>query len=196
MADICTAVENICAGGGHGTVTVAGVTERIAFGDEAPTAEEVAIARRVGLWKLHQKGVTLAALVNRVVIGEEATNVKSYPLIAPGVEVARTNVGATPVNILPGTDGQEMLVDFTGCVEFRAKMTMLLVSGTWGFQLVRQNGTVLYESPNQTGAGEKVLDTGWMALPAGFDSEALIRITCGSNPTASAVFRRASIGVR
>lgn len=196
MPEICTNITNVCAGGNHGQVTVGGVTYENPDMVTAPTADELATFHRVGLWKLRQKGLTFQQFKNRVVIGEEATNVKSYTFFGPGAEIPKSNIGATPINVLPGSDGQEILIDFTGCTEFRPRLNLLLGTGTWGFQLIRTDGTVLYNSPNVSTVGEQVLDPGWIALPAGFDSEQLIRVQCGSSAIASATIRRAAVAVR
>lgn len=194
MAVTCTETNNP-SGCGHYHVTVGGVSLEIHESELGNlTPEEIEQLLRLAV---RYKGVALANLLNRVVLGDEATNVKAYTLVAPGVAVARTNVGVTPQNLLPGASGQRMLVDFTGCTEFRLAMDANIVSGTWALRVVRSgDDEVLYQSPNLSTTGEQDLDTDWQPLPAGFDALAVVVLQVGSSASASATFRRCVLLVR
>lgn len=196
MPDICTASSN-CAGGGHFTLTVAGRTLHMTTGDLVALSDD----EKDQLFRLaiRHKGVALATLLNRVIYGDEATNVKIYDFFGPGLALARSNIGATPVNLLPGANGERLFADFTGCTEYRLMLHASIVNGTWGAQVVRDaDSEVLHVAPNLGAAGERELDTDWQALPAEFIGEGIIplRVQVASGASASATFRGLRLGLR
>jgi hypothetical protein len=138
-------------------------------------------------------------MLNRVIVGEEATNVKSYNLLGPGLAVTKTNIGTTYVNILPGTSGERSLVDFTGCTEFRLIASANLVgTGPFGLRVVRDSDdAVLYENASIALTGERELDTNWQTLPGAASGNILVRVQAKSNVAADdPVFRRVTLVVR
>jgi hypothetical protein len=163
------------------------------------TAEEAATLRRLLLRKLRQKGITLPQFIGRVVRGEEATNVKAYNLLGPGVAVTKTNIGTAWVNVLPGANGERSLVDFTGATHYRLIASANLVgTGPFGLRVVRDSDSaVLYENANIAVTGERELDTDWQVLPAEASGLALVRVQAKSTVAADdPVFRRVTILVR
>lgn len=148
---------------------------------------------------LRSKGVTLANFLNRVVVGEEATNVKQYDLIAPGGAITKTNIGSAYVNVLPGANGERVLVDFTGCTQFRVVFTANLVgTGAFGARVIRDgDSAVLFENASISLTGERELDTDWQTIPAGFEGLTLLRLQMKSATAADdPVARRCAVLVR
>lgn len=197
MADTCTASvsPHNC---GHRTVTIGGHTFTLHTSEvEGPLTDE----EKQALYRLaiKHRGLVLAALAGRVVVGEEATNVKQYDIVAAGSVVTKTNIGTSYVDVLPGANGQRALIDFTGCTEWRIVLTANLV-GTGPFQVrvVRDgDSAVIYESPSLSQTGERELDTGWGAIPGGLTDLVLVRLqakstTAGDDPQ----FRRCVVLVR
>jgi hypothetical protein len=204
MAGICTAIS-ICAGGNHATLSEVldgvpvsvDITEGEAL--EPLSADDLRAFLRLKARRLRQSGVPLAQFVNRVLMGDEATNVKQYDLMGPGSVVTKTNIGTAYVNVLPGANGERCLIDFTGCAEFRPVVTANLVgTGPFGFRIIKDgDNTVLFENASVALTGERELDPGWQAIPAGFTGLEVVRLQAKS-VTASddPVIRRASVLVR
>jgi hypothetical protein len=166
---------------------------------EPLTAEEGEVLRRLLLRKLRQKGVSIPQFSGRVVRGEEATNVKAYNLLGPGVAVTKTNIGTSWVNVLPGANGERSLVDFTGGTEYRLVASANLVgTGPFGLRVVRDSDSVaLYENAAIAVTGERELDTDWQPLPAEASGLALVRVQAKSVTAADdPVFRRVTMLVR
>jgi len=201
--DICITSANP-SGCGHFDVTVSvdGAERTLHLHDDdlfPITASEWEPFIRLCLRRLKQTGVTLAQLPGRVTYGEEATNVKSYDLIAPGAAVTKTNIGTAYSNVLPGANGQRSLVDFTGCTQFQLIASANLVgTGQWGLRVVRDSDdAVLFENANLGVAGERELDTNWQALPVAASGQTLVRVQAKSQTAADdPVFRRVVLVVR
>jgi hypothetical protein len=142
---------------------------------------------------------TFAAWVGRVLVGVEGTNVRSYDLMGPGSAVTRTNIGTAYVNVMPGANGERVLVDFTGATQFRIILTANLVAvGPFQARVVRDSDSaVLYESPSLTQTGERELDTDWQTLPAAASGLQLVRLQAKSTTaTDDPVFRRCVLLIR
>jgi hypothetical protein len=196
MAGICTSTvsPNAC---GHRVVTVGGVTLHLHESDLAPlSAEELEQFYRLGL---RYRGVALASLLNRVVVGDEATNVKQYQIIGPGVAVTKTNIGTAYANVLPGLNGQRALLDFTGCTQFRIVLSANLVgTGPFGARIVRDSdNAVLFEAANLGAAGERELDSDWQTIPQGWDGLTYVRLQAKSVTAADdPILRGCTVGLR
>lgn len=198
MAVICTqsVSPNSC---GHRTVTVGGVVLQMHENELLPlTAVEVEQLYRLAI---RFKGVALAQLLNRVVHGDEATNVKIYPFFGPGAAIAKTNIGAAYVNICPGLNGERLFADFTGCTEFRLMLHANLVGlGQFGARVVRDgDSAVLFESANLGAAGERELDTDWQPLPAAFLGQGFVALRAQAKSTTALddpLFRSLRVGLR
>lgn len=198
MPDICTnsVSPNNC---GHRTVTVGGVTFELHQSEiGALTGEE-----RIAFLKfaVRHKGVALAALLNRVIFGDEATNVKVYAFFGPGAAVTKTNIGTAYVNICLGLNGERQVVDLTGCTEYRLMLHANLIgSGQFGARIVRDSdNTVLHESANLGAAGERELDSDWQPLPAAFQNAGLVYLRAQAKSQTAAddpVFRSLKLAVR
>lgn len=205
MAGICTAVT-VCAGGNHitaGTVVLDGVSVDIGGHVDAGalTAEETAQFVRLGLRRLRAAGIAPAQFLNRVVHGDEATNVKIYTFFGPGAAITKTNIGTSYVNIPPGLNGERIAADLTGCSQFRIFLSANLVgTGNFGARCIRDGDSeVLYENANLGAAGERDLDTDWQNLPAAFQGQALTLLRVQAKSATGAddpVFRRCQIGFR
>lgn len=202
--DICTASSSP-SGCSHFnlTVTVDGSPVSLHLNDadlltplsDAEKEQFVRLAAR----RLRQSGVTLSQFLNRVLHGEEATNVKQYDIIGPGGAVTKTNIGSSYVDVLPGVNGQRVLVDFTGCTQFRIILNANLVgTGPFRARIVRDSdNAVLYENTNLGAAGERELDTDWQSLPAQATGLTLVRLQANSVTAADdPVFRRCVMVVR
>lgn len=167
----------------------------------ALTAEELQTLARLTVRRLRGQGVTLANMLNRVCVGDEATNVKLYQFFGPGAAITKTNIGTAYVNIPPGLNGERILVDLTGCTQYRVRALANLVgTGQWGMRVVRDgDNVVLYENTNIGASGEREIDTGWQSLPAAFlgQVDTLMRAQ-GKSTTAAddPIFRSLSLGVR
>lgn len=206
MAGICTDATspNSCS---HYVVTVdldgTPVTLTVGAAEllDPLSSEERALFMRLALRRLRQTGVPLSAMVRRVVQGDEATNVKIYDFFGPGAAITKPNIGTSYVNIPLGANGERIVVDLTGCTEYRLVMHANLVgSGPWGARVVRDGDTeVLFEQANLGAGGERELDTDWQTLPAAFLGQGLtvFRIQAKSTtPQDDPIFRGARIGVR
>ena len=151
----------------------------------------------LGLKRLRALGLALDNSIGRVINGEEATNVKQFFLLAK--DVTKTNIGTAYVNVPPGLNGERSLVEFTGCTQFRIVLNMNFVgTGPMNARVVKDSdNTVLFESANISGAGEKELDTNWQSIPAGFSGLEIVRLQAKSNTaTDDPVFRRCIMLVR
>lgn len=195
MPAICTA--NASAGScSHRQIVVDGVTLHLHDNDLTPLSTE----EKVTLYTLaiRHKGVALANLLNRVIHGDEATNVKTYDLVPPGAAITKTNIGTAYVDVLPGANGQRVLVDLTGCTEFLLVLTANLVgTGAFGFRVIRDSdGAVLFENAAIAQTGERELNTGWQPLPLTGTQE-LVRLQAKSvTATDDPVVRRCQLLVR
>lgn len=204
MADICTASASPNACGHYDlTATVAGISTSVHVHDvelRVPlTSSEREELLKLSARILRQTGVTPAQFLNRVLRGDEATNVKQYTLLGPGATVTKTNIGTSYVNVLPGLNGERVLVDFTGCTQFRAVLTANLVgTGPFGARIVKDaDNAVLYEDANIAVTGERELDTDWQPIPAGFTALEIVRLQAKSVTAADdPVYRRGVLLVR
>lgn len=148
------------------------------------------------------KGVLLDGISGRVLIGEEATNVKIYQFFGPGAAITKTNIGTAYVNICPGSGGEPLVADFTGCTEYRIRLYANLIgTGQWGAQVKKSNGggEVLHAAPNIGAAGERAVDTGWLPLPAAFLGQGLVELVAQAKSQTAAddpVFRSLSLGLK
>jgi hypothetical protein len=136
-----------------------------------------------------------------VLLGEEATNVKVYQFFGPGAAITKTNVGASYVNICPGSGGEPLVADFTGCTEYRIRLYANLVgTGQFGARVVKSsNADVLHDAPNLGAAGERAVDTNWQPLPAQFQGLGLVELVTQAKSQTAAddpVFRSMSLGLR
>lgn len=180
---IVTAVANICQGGDHAdvTTTIQGETftlDRERLGGDLRTALS-ALERRqfayLACRVLFQSGVPLSKFLNRVLLGQEATSVQTYPLVGPGAAILRSNAGTTYGNALPGINGQRQFVDFTGKTEFRIMLNVNFGQTGHSLRIVRHSDSaVLYERSPIALTGDQELDTGadaaavngWLPLPS------------------------------
>jgi hypothetical protein len=198
MPDICTSVTNPgnCS---HRTLVIGGRTFQFHPNDLPPlTAEEKDTLFQLAL---RYKGVALSELLNRVIVGDEATNVKIYPFFGPGVAITKTNIGTAYVNICPGANGERLVADFTGCTQYRLMLHANLVgTGQWGARVVRDgDNVVLHENANLGAAGERELDTDWQTLPAAFQGQGLVVLRAQAKSTTASddpVFRSLRVGLR
>lgn len=124
------------------------------------------------------KGWLPSELAGRAIHGDEATNVKTYDFLGPGSAVTKSNIGTAYVNVCPGLNGERILVDFTGCTEFRVIANINVVgTGQVGVRIVRDSDSApLWESANVGAAGEREVDSGWLPLPAAASGLALARL--------------------
>lgn len=208
MAGIClTATRSNGGAGGHLTVSVDldGTTITLPpsaahydteFGTALESFEQTQLIVLLLRYLKTVKGLDLAALAGRVVLGEEATNVKEYVFFGPGDAITKTNIGTSYVNICPGANGERILADFTGCTQFRLFMTANLVgSGAFGLRAVRDgDNSVLFENASIALTGERELDSDWQSVPQGFSGLTLLRVQ-GKSATAAddPVFRRCTL---
>ncbi len=199
MAGICTAhVRKNGAGCDHRTVTVNLDGESIAIStgegelDDMPwTTEEKKRFILLGLKRLRVLGLALDNAVGRVTNGEEGSNVRQWNVLTK--DVTKTNIGSSYVDIPPGLNGERALIDFTGATEIRIIMNMNFIgTGPMNLRLIRDgDSSVIFESANISGAGEKELDTNWFAVPAAISGLTLVRVQGKSNTAADdPVFRR------
>lgn len=126
-------------------------------------------------WK--SKGLDIANFSGRVLCGEEATNVKVYNFFGPGLAILKQNIGVTYINILPGLNGEPILVDFTGCTVFRAVLAANFVgTGPFGARIVRNSdNVVLFENANLSQTGERQPDSDWQVIPGAFSGLTLLK---------------------
>lgn len=207
MAATCTNTVSL-SGCDHRTVTIVfdGVTHVLSLHEsdvvDPLTVEEARLFLRLALRRVRQSGVTLAQLLNRVCVGDEATNVKVYDIIPPGSVITKTNIGAAYADVLPGSNGQRVVIDFTGCTQYRLVLSANHVtasSGQLGVRLLRDSdNAVLHENANvRSTSGEFEADTGWTALPAQAADQILVRLQAKSTVAADdPVFRRCQVLVR
>jgi hypothetical protein len=152
----------------------------------ALTDEEKLQLRKLLLRMLRQRGVTIQEFIGRVVRGEEATNMKMYHLLGPGVAITKTNIGTNYVNISPRLNGERQLIDFTGCTQYRLVGRANFVgTGPFGLRVIRDSDSaVLFENANLSQTGERELDTDWQSLPAAATGLIFVRIQAKSNVAA------------
>jgi hypothetical protein len=205
MAAICTnSIRKSGAGCDHRTVTVdldgesidlhTGERDLDAIAWDDETKRQFVL---LGLKRLRVLGLSLDDAIGRVTNGEEATNVKQYPLLMK--DVTKTNIGTSYVNVPIGANGERTLVDFTGCTQYRAILHANLVgTGPWQVRIIRDSDSaVLYESPSITQSGERELDTDWQTLPAEASGLMYVRLQAKSSVGADdPIFRRCVMGVR
>lgn len=197
MADICTFSEspNNC---GHRIVTIGDTTVHLHESEIVPLSDD----EKVQLYTLaiRHKGLALATMLNRVVMGDEATNVKQYNIIAPGVSITKTNIGTAYTNILTELNGCRTLVEFTGCSEFRLVLNAVMPgAGLHGVRVIRddESGTLYENASISAQVGERELDTGWLTLPQGVNSLEVIRLQGKSTvATDDPIYKRCVLLVR
>jgi len=152
----------------------------------------------LSLKRLRVLGVTLDAAIGRVCIGEEATNIKQYILLA--TPITKTNIGTAYVNVPIGLNGERTLIEYSGCTQFRIIVNMNFVgAGPMNLRLVRDGDSALiFESANiTTPTGEKELDTDWQPLPPAATGLTLVRFQAKSTTAADdPIFRRCLVLVR
>lgn len=144
-------------------------------------------------------GLALQALAGRVLVGSEATNVRSYDFLGPGAAITKTNIGTAYVNICPGLNGERILVDLAGASEFRLIGTVNFVgTGPFGLRVVRDaDNAVVYEAASIAQTGERELDSDWQPIPITVGALVLLRVQAKSAVGADdPVFRRLSMLVR
>ncbi len=198
MPDICTNTvsPNNC---GHRTLTIGGIVFDYHESEILPLSTEDKIA----LYKLalRFKGGALSQLLNKVVFGDEATNVKVYQFLGPGAAITKTNIGSTYVNICPGLNGERIVADLTGCTEFRLILAANLVGiGNFFARVVRDSDdVVLAESVNLGAAGEREVDSNWQALPATFVNAGVVFLRAqakSATATDDPIFRSLQVVLR
>lgn len=205
MAGICT--SNTSPGGcNHRSVTInldgtPHTIEVLDMDDPLTTAEKEQFLR-LALRRAKAAGISLgASFLNRVCVGDEATNVKMYSFFGPGAAITKTNIGTSYVNIAPGANGERQAVDFTGCTQFRLIMHANLAgTGQWGARVVRDSDNeVLFESANLGAGGERELDSNWQDIPPAFAGSEMIYLRAQAKSTTASddpVFRSLTIGLR
>ncbi len=151
----------------------------------------------LGLRRLRALGLTLDDAVNRVTNGDEGSNVRSYDIITK--DITKTNIGTAYVDVPAGANGERVLLDFTGCTQYRLILHANLVgSGPFGFRLVRDSDdAVLHENASIALTDERELDTDWQTLPAAASGLQLARLQAKSTTGADdPVVRRCILLVR
>lgn len=171
-----------------------------AYLDSLPwgTAEKTQFLIQCLKWK-RVGGVSVAALLGRVLAGDEATNVKQYYFCGPGVAITKTNIGTSYVNVCPGLNGERVLVDCKGCTEMRIVLTANLVGvGPFKARIVRDSdNTIFYENASIAQTGERELDTDWVAIPAWATNLEVLRAQMASvTATDDPIIRRLALLVR
>lgn len=197
MADICT-LSVSPSNCGHRVITIGDTTLHLHESEMVPLSQDEKIL--LYTLALRHRGIALANLLNRVVMGDEATNVKQYNIIAPGVSITKTNIGTAYTNILTEINGCRTLVEFTGCSQFRIVLNAVMPgTGLHGVRIIRDDDTgILYENANISSAvGERELDTGWLPLPEGVNSLEVIRFQGKSTVgTDDPIYKRCVLLVR
>ena len=141
MAGICTSTASPgnCS---HRviTVTLDGVEHQIHLTDADVTPLTVDEQLYMLRLAIRHRGIALAELLNRVLVGSEANNMKQHILLGPGAAVTRTNIGTSYVNVLNGANGERSLVDFEGCTQFRAVLhANLVTTGPFQVRIIRDS---------------------------------------------------------
>ena len=180
-------------------MTIGGLTFEMHESELVPLSDEERL--QFYKWAMRFKNVALVNLLNRVVHGDEATNVKIYSFFGPGAVITKTNIGTAYVNICLGANGERLIADFTGCTEYRLMLHANLVgTGQFGARVVRDgDNVVLHESANLGAAGERELDSDWQSLPAAFLGVGLVSLRAQAKSTTAAddpVFRALRVGLR
>lgn len=165
------------------------------------SAAEVLDMIRLGIRWRRQSGLTLAQLAHRVIVGDEATNVKIYQFFGPGAAIVKTDIGTAYVNICPGANGERQVADFSGCTEYKLMLHANLVgSGQIGARIVRDgDNEVLHEQANLNGTGEVERETAWLPLPAAFLGQGQVFLRAQAKSTTAGddpVFRSLKVGLR
>lgn len=205
MAWTCS-VSNSPTGCGHRVLTIVrddATTRQVHLHDsdvegiftDADEVQFITLAAK----RLAAQGITLATLVGRVLIGSEATNVRSYDFFGPGAAITKTNIGTSYVNVPPGLNGERILVDLTGATEFRIVVAANLVgTGPFGMRVVRDaDSAVLFENASIALTGERELDTNWQPIPLAAGALEVLRFQAKSSTAQDdPVFRRATILIR
>lgn len=204
MAGICTQTSG--SGCGHRSLTLNFDGVEITLPrlhdddlDSLDSADYEQLARLLLRYARQHRNSTITNFLGRVLLGEEATNVKIYTFFGPGAAITKTNIGSAYVNVCPGNSGERVLVDFTGCTEFRPMLTANLAAiGPFQVRIVRDgDSAVLYESPSIIQTGERELDPGWQPIPQGFNGQEMLRLQAKSATISDdPVFRRCQLGVR
>jgi len=169
--------------------------------DEELDAEPFALPERQQLSRLllrrmRSQGLSLAGIGGRVLLGVEATTIKQFLILSK--DITKTNIGTSYVNVALGLNGERLWVDLTGFTQFRVLTHFNLVgAGTHNFRLVTDGATVVYTSPDQTGAGEKEIDSGWINLPGGVPASVFLRLEAKSTTAQDdPVYRRCILALR
>jgi hypothetical protein len=199
MPEICTGSDspNNC---GHRILTIGALTfhtEPSEIIGVLTDEEKIATLKNLIKWR----GLDIFNLVNRIISGDEATNVKIYTLFGPGVAITKTNIGINYINICPGFNGERTAVDFTGCTEYRLMLHANLVgSGQFGARIVKDDdNTILHETANLGASGERELDSNWQPLPVAFRMLGLTYLRAQAKSTTASddpVFRSLKLGLR
>lgn len=207
MAGVVTgSVRRGGAGCDHRTITVNqdGKTHEFDVGeadlDAIPWGPDQ--ERQYALWGLRrlraQSSIALDNIVGRTVTGEEASNVRQYDFLGPGLAITKTNIGTSYVNVLPNTNGQRIFVDCTGCTQFRVIVNAnFVLTGQFGVRIVRQSDNTVFCELATITAGEKEVDTDWQPMLGAFTGLELLAlqaksITASDDP----IFRRTGLLVR
>lgn len=161
------------------------------------TIEEKTQLLRLELKRRRVAGFVLSQALNRVIVGDEGSNVRQWSILSK--DVTKTNIGTAYVNVPPGANGERSLIDFTGSTEFRIILNANLVgTGPWAAQLIRDgDSSVIFEAPNLGAAGERELDSGWQAVPGPISGLTVVRLQAKSGTaTDDPVFRRCIVLTR
>lgn len=198
MPEICTNSVSPSACG-HYVVTINDIDYHLHTNELVPLSDdEYQTFIRLAI---RYKGITLPQLQHRTVHGDEATNVKIYSFFGPGASITKSNIGVNYVNICPGSNGERLFADFTGCTEYRLMLHANLVgTGQWGARIIRTSDNVaLHQADNLGPSGERELDTDWQPLPVAFLGQTLVSLVAQAKSTTGAddpVFRSLRIGLR
>jgi hypothetical protein len=203
MAGICVASvsPNACSHWTH-TVVLKGVPYTIERDRTPLSSDELQrLLEFAARYLEFEREVLPSAFLHRVLFGEEATNVKIYTFFGPGAVLTKTNIGTTYVDICPGQNGERVVVDLTGCTEYRLMLSANLVgTGPWSARVVRDSDdAVLHDAPTLGAAGEREADTDWQPLPAAFLGQSLLYLRAqakSQTATDDPVFRRLQLGLR
>lgn len=205
MAGICTlSIRKNGPACDHRAITVSLDGESIALSTTESELDEMPwdLAQKhqfilLALKRLRVAGLAIDNLLGRVTNGDEGSNVRAWPILSK--DVTKTNIGLAYVNVPPGANGERSLVDFTGATEFRIILNANLIgTGVFAAQLIRDgDSAVIFEATNLGVAGERELDTGWVAVPAGISGLTIVRLQAKSGTAADdPVFRRCIVLTR
>lgn len=177
MPEICTSSvsPNNC---GHRQLTVGGLTWHADLNRGPLTDDEKRdVIEKLIVWK----GLDVLALVGRVIVGDEATNVKAYQFFGPGAAITKTNINQSSpgvyVNVCGGANGERKPVDLTGCTKYRIVMHANLAgSGPYSLRMVRDSDNLVLHESTGIAAGERELDTDAQDLPQAFHNAGIVRL--------------------